>query len=175
MPIPAPSSDGPGPVTTGTVEHRTFCRAQLWTGWRSVSSLPCGHAVLVHSRALADELGRRLTSDLRCRFPEAEVILREDDKLGPVCDIVVGGLLWGCVGMPVELDDDQDVVRSHAESLMVQVFEDIFDNLWPDELTDAWPPCPVHAEEPLRPTIVRGRACWVCTRNDALAIPLGSL
>ncbi len=101
--------------------------------------------------------------------------MREDEDGGLVCEVVDDGMSWGYVGMPVEFHDDEEVERAHAELLMVQVFESVFDNLWPDELTDAWPPCPVHACEPLQPRLVRGIACWTCTRDEAFTTPLGTL
>ena len=92
-----------------------------------------------------------------------------------LCEITDAGHRWGLVSLPVGPDDDEDIDPPEVERMLVSVFEDVVDNQWPDELTDPWPLCARHGDHPLQPGVTRGKASWTCSRDDAVAIPLGSL
>ncbi len=115
---------------------------------------------------------RRLRDDLRTRFPDIEVEVVEEP--GSLAWLVRDGTdLWGVAGTWVDPGDD--LSDADVEEVLVSVAEEVADNLWPDELTDPWPPCPAHGEQPLHPRLIRGRACWACLHDDAVAVVIGSL
>ncbi|MDQ6726420.1 MAG: hypothetical protein M3066_09695, partial [Actinomycetota bacterium] len=52
----------------------------------------------------------------------------------------------------------------------------VADNLWPDDDTDPWPPCPLHGGYPLNPGMAGGIAAWICLlRDPSVAILVGAL
>ena len=76
-------------------------------------------------------------------------------------------------------DESGDIDEPGSESLrqdaILKIAWNVADNLWPDEWTDPWPRCPSHRDHPLQPQMSGGTASWVCLRNPAIAIPIGSL
>jgi hypothetical protein len=130
------------------------------------------HDASVHGSDALNEIARRLAHDLGTRFPGIEV--RFDERAEAMtCQVSDGGSCWGTVGTWVDPGDD--LADSEFEELLVSIAEDIADNLWPDELTDPWPPCPQHGDHPLHPGVVRGRAAWACRRDGRVAIVIGNL
>jgi hypothetical protein len=119
------------------------------------------------------EAGRRLTADLRTRFPGIEVTLTSTaDGL-----VSVDVNHWGTGG---EIDlgvdvDEVDYTRAETERFVEAVVFLVADNVWPDELMEPWPPCPEHADHPLQVSVHLGQAAWVCLRDPKIAIPVGTL
>lgn len=110
----------------------------------------------------------RITADIRLAFPDAVVRFLDDDELE-----VRTTEWWGAVG--TNLNEDDEMTPLEVEGAVATVAEDVADNLWPDDSTDPWPPCPAHVGHPLNPRVVRGTACWACSRDDRVAVPIGSL
>jgi hypothetical protein len=110
----------------------------------------------------------RLTANLRLVFPDATLRFTDDYQLE-----VRTTEWWGAVG--TNLDADEAMTSAEVEQAVAAAAEDVADNLWPDERTEPWPPCPAHADHALNPRVVRGTACWVCSRDDRVAVPIGSV
>ena len=126
----------------------------------------------MHGSEALSEIARRIIHDLGTRFPDIEVRFKEQAG-AMTCHVSDGRSFWGTVGTWVDPGDD--LAEAEFEELLVSVAEDIADNLWPDELTDPWPPCPRHGDHPLHPGVVRGSAAWACRRDDRVAIVIGNL
>ena len=117
------------------------------------------------------QIALRLAHDLARRFPRIEVRFEEDGD-AMACQVSDGHSSWGAVGTWVDAEDE--LADAEVEELLASVAEDVADNLWPDELTEPWPPCPQRGDHPLHPTVVRGRAAWACRQDDRVAIVIGS-
>lgn len=117
---------------------------------------------------------RRLEDDLRARFPMITIDVEENYENGLICVVSDNGTLWGTVNAAWIAEGD-DVPARAAELALVAIAQDVADNLWPDELTDAWPVCPQHETHPLQSGIARGKASWACSRHDDVAVPIGML
>ncbi len=72
-------------------------------------------------------------------------------------------------------DEEEPWNEMDTERLVVHVAEQVADNLWPDNLTDPWPPCPVHHDHPLQPRVARARATWLCLRDPRIGVQIGRL
>lgn len=118
-------------------------------------------------------LAHRLEADLRTRFPEIVVRFRRDDDGSWLCGVDEGPESWG--EADTWFNEDGDLSAADAERLLADVTFKVADNLWPDELTDPWPPCPAHGEHPLNPGCAAGIASWVCPHDSGVVIPVGSL
>ena len=118
-------------------------------------------------------LALRLEADLRTRFPTITVCFLQDADGDWTCEVQEGGLVWGSIGTWPDTDDDPSA--SQREEFLVWIAAEVADNLWPDDLTEPWPACPRHRDHPLNPSVVRGRASWVCDRDASVAVPIGDL
>jgi hypothetical protein len=114
----------------------------------------------------------RLGHDLGTRFADALVTWKSDgDDL--VCAVFGDGAWWGFVGEGS--NDPDDWTTSDTEWLVAHCTGMVCDNLWPDDLTDPWPACPVHSDHPLNPCVWRGVASWHCDRDGSATITIGEL
>ncbi len=116
----------------------------------------------------------RLEADLRTRFSEIVVRLVKDDDGLWMCRVNNGSEHWGEASTWFDEHDD-DLSQEEAERLLADITFNVADNLWPDELTDPWPLCPLHGDHPLNPRFTAGRAAWVCLRDAGVVIPVGAL
>ncbi|MGH9226878.1 MAG: hypothetical protein ACRD2W_24525 [Acidimicrobiales bacterium] len=78
------------------------------------------------------------------------------------------------VGENLAEDDSDTFPDAEIEAFVAAVVTDVADNLWPDELTDPWPPCPAHGDHPLQPGLVGAQAVWRCLRGGP-SVPVGEL
>ena len=115
----------------------------------------------------------RLASDLRTRFPEIFVRLAKDEE-GVWSVRVLDGLEWWGEAS-TWFNEDDELSPEESERLLADITFNVADNLWPDELTDAWPLCPQHGDHPLNPDFVAGKAAWVCLQDRGVLIPVGDL
>jgi len=122
-----------------------------------------------------EHLALRIAADLRTRFSTADVHFRPVEPYGWVIEVFDGELAWGTIGTQFDLDDDGDLSPQQVQRELVHQCADVFDNLWPDALTDPWPPCPEDPGHPLQPRLVRGVACWTCLEDLSVTVPLRSL
>lgn len=90
-----------------------------------------------------------------------------------MCSVHDGPGSWGEVG--TEFDERDDLSPDEAERLLADLTFNVADNLWPDEMTDPWPLCPLHADHPLQPRVAAGKAAWVCLRDPNVNISVGGL
>jgi len=121
------------------------------------------------------EVSDRLGHDLRSRFPDAKVLWREDEYDDLWCE-VYGDDYWGGFSDSwLDGEAEEPWSERDVERLLAHVAEQVGDNLWPDELTDPWPLCPVHGDHPLQPGIVSNRAVWQCLRDEAFVVRIGEL
>jgi hypothetical protein len=123
---------------------------------------------------LADSASR-LTADLRTRFPRVEVIVTAN--AGGELEISVKDSYhsWGEYAAWLDLPDEDDYDDLEREEFVLRTAREVADNLWPDELTEPWPLCPRHPDHPLSPSLVGTRASWMCSRDRAIAVPIGTL
>jgi hypothetical protein len=111
--------------------------------------------------------------DLQTRFPAIAVrAVRDGEGLWTI-DVRDDIEPWGWFGG--WSDDDVGPSESEYEKFTYDITWEIADNLWPDELTDAWPPCPAHADHPLQPALVGKRAYWACSKDESVRVPIGAL
>lgn len=126
------------------------------------------HHALVRGADAMELIVERIAADIRLAFPDVVVRFVDDGELE------VRTTEWrGAVG--TNLDEDDDMTPVEVEDALAAVTEDVANNLWPDDSTDPWPLCPAHSGHPLNPRVVRGAACWVCSRDDGVAVRIGSL
>jgi len=114
-----------------------------------------------------------LRADLGTRFPAIDVEVRHSADDGTSFFITDGGVPWG--DAYVLWDDNEQMSDRDAEQMFLDVLSNVADNLWPDEATDLWPPCPAHHDHPLQPGLHGGRAGWVCLRDSGTFVRLGGL
>lgn len=126
----------------------------------------------MRGRQAVEEVAHRLELDLQTRFPKITIRVEEDEE-ELICIVRDDGIPWGNHRTTILVHDELQV--SAVELALVSIAEDLADNLWPDELTDPWPPCPRHGMHPLQPRLVRGRASWACLRDDRVAVAIGAL
>lgn len=119
-----------------------------------------------------EEVEARITADLRLLFPKIAVRIRAEDG-SYVAHVFNDRHWWGSTS--TSIDDGNDLDTVHVEQAIADVAEQIADNLWPHELTEPWPRCPRHEDHPLQPRLVRGSAAWTCSRDDSVALRIGSL
>jgi hypothetical protein len=123
-------------------------------------------------REVFDDVGARLTADLRLGYPAAEARFVRSGN-GWLLELREGPHTWGAIGTWVAEDD---VLGVHdAERITADLVEDAVNNLWPDEDVEPWPACPAHPDHPLQFGIVGGRASWYCSQEAGPSCPLGSL
>jgi len=120
-----------------------------------------------------DPLAARLETDLRRRFPDVRVGFELDDDGTWMVVVTDGGAPWGSASTWFESDDVLD--DAGTEGLMVDVATTVFDNLWPDDLHDPWPRCPVHGDHSLSIAVHLGRASWVCLHGRSVSARVGDL
>jgi len=125
------------------------------------------------SQAVFHGLASRLEADLRTRFPGIVVAIAKDEHGLWMCSVNDGPGSWGEVG--TQFDEEDDLSPDEAERLLADLTFNVADNLWPDELTDPWPPCPLHGDHPLNPRFAEGKAAWVCLRDSKVVVPVGGL
>ncbi len=118
-------------------------------------------------------LGDRLQADLRLRFPDAVIKFAKEDDGSWMFSVLDGPTPWGEASTWFE--DDDDLSPTEAERLLADITFNVADNLWPDDDTDPWPPCPLHGGHPLNPGMAGGIAAWICLRDPSVAIPVGAL
>ena len=118
-------------------------------------------------------LALRLEADLRTRFPTIRVRFVKDEEGTWTCEVQQGDSVWGSIGAWVDADDDPSA--SQREGFLASIAFEVAENLWPDDETDPWPLCPCHRDDPLTPSVVRGRASWGCSRDASVAVPIGDL
>jgi hypothetical protein len=118
-------------------------------------------------------LADRLQADLRTRFPGIVVRLVKDEDGLWLWSVQNGPDRWGEVG--TQLDEEDHLSPEEAEHFLADLTFDVADNLWPDELTDPWPVCPLHGDHPLNPRLAGGKAAWVCLHDSTVTIPVGGL
>jgi len=120
-----------------------------------------------------ESLATRLGNDLRTRFPAITLRVRRSDEDEMVCEVGDGGVPWGEIIL--DATEDDEFSPSEIESFIARAVTDIADNLWPDELVDPWPLCPVHPDHPLQPGLVHRRASWRCLRDNRTVVVIGEL
>ena len=120
-----------------------------------------------------ESLATRLGDDLRTRFPAITVRVRQSDDDEMVCEVDDGGVPWGEILL--DATEDDEFSPSEVESFIARAVTDITDNLWPDDLVDPWPLCPVHLDHPLQPALVHRRAAWRCLRDNRTVVVIGEL
>ncbi|HET7488813.1 MAG TPA: hypothetical protein VFJ85_12865 [Acidimicrobiales bacterium] len=132
----------------------------------------CWHDASVRGSDALSQIALRLAHDLACRFPGIEVRFAQDED-AMACHVSDGDSPWGAVSTWVDAEDE--LLDVEIEELLASITEDVADNLWPDGLTEPWPPCPRHGDHPLHPAVVRERAAWACRQDERIAIVIGSL
>ena len=108
----------------------------------------------------------RLRHDLATHFDGPTVTFRRDG--------VDGWIEWEGTARGFRFDDE---TRSPQEIELdvVDLADIVCAQLWPEGVTDPWPPCPQHRDHPLQPRLRRGRAVWSCLRDGSVSVEIGSL
>jgi hypothetical protein len=119
-----------------------------------------------------DEVTQRLQRDLRTRFPTIVVTVGVDEDGDSVCEVAEDRTPWGSVGWDKE---DEPSTQAEAEAALVRLAEEVADNLWPDDLTDPWPLCPLHRDHALAVCLTRGVASWTCRVDADTSVKIGCL
>jgi len=120
-------------------------------------------------RRVLQTLSAPIAHDLRLLDPEAQVewVAEDGEWWYSVFDAMATFDSVGLIEEPPTEADRQDAILSIAWHIAY--------NMWPDEWTDPWPVCPAHRDHPLEPEMRKGKASWVCLREQRVCLPIGSL
>jgi hypothetical protein len=126
----------------------------------------------MRGRSALQAIALRIQHDLTRRFPLATVRVEDAPHGGYRLAVRDVDQSWGEVDSNV---DDDALSPSEVEAEAARLAVDIFDNLWPDELTDPWPLCPAHGDHPLDPAMAEGKASWSCRLDPSVTVTIGEL